>query len=138
MTRRPSKAPSQRQLRVGEELRHALAWILERGNIRDPELSTTPLTVTEVRVSPDLRHATAYVMRLGGGEMDTVLRALNRVAPYLRHEIARTVQLRFAPHLHFASDVSFDEAGRIERLLHSPEVAKDLARPAKTDQDDEG
>jgi ribosome-binding factor A len=124
----PGRPQSQRQLRVGEELRHALAWTLEEGNIRDPALAATPVTITEVRVSPDLRNATVFCMPLGGGataEAD-VLDGLRRVRPFLRHALAARVRLRYVPDLVFATDTSFDAADRIEAILHSPEVARDI------------
>lgn len=123
---RGHRAPSQRQLRVGEELRHAIATILERGDIRDPDVAGRPVTVTEVTVSPDLRNATVFVVPLGGGDVGSLLAGLKRVRPYLRHEVARTVQLRLVPDFSFRADTTFDNAGRIEALLHSPEVARDL------------
>ena len=122
-----SKAPSQRQLRVGEELRHALAWILERGDIRDPGLGGVTVTVTEVRVSPDLRNATAFVIPLGGGGTEDVVAALNRAAPYLRRKIGKAVKLKYLPGINFIADESFDQAGRISDLLKDPSVARDLA-----------
>lgn len=123
-----ARAPGQRQLRVGEELRHALAWTLERGDIRDPALAGRPVTVTEVRVSPDLRNATVYVVPLGGGEAAEAetLEGFKRVKPFLRHELARRVKLRHVPDLSFALDDTFDAADRIDALLHSPDVARDL------------
>lgn len=129
MTRREHRPPGQRQLRVGEEIRHALAWILERGEAHDPGLAGAVVTVTEVRVSPDLRNATAYVMPLGGAEAETVLAALERAAPFLRRRVAEEVRLRVVPRLAFAADTSFDEADRIENLLGRPDVARDLAGP---------
>jgi ribosome-binding factor A len=126
MTRAAGKAPSQRQLRVGEELRHALAWIIERGELRDPALAGVAITVTEVKVSPDLRRATAFVVRLGGGAMDEVLAALARARPFLRRQLAAAVKLRYAPDLEFATDTSFEQASRIETLLRDPAVARDL------------
>ncbi|WP_299442167.1 30S ribosome-binding factor RbfA [uncultured Rhodospira sp.] len=133
---------SQRQLRVGEELRHALAWTLEEGNIREPALAGTPVTITEVRVSPDLRNATVFCMPLGGGEAAEaeVLEGLRRVKPFLRHEVASRVRLRYVPDLSFATDTSFDTADRIEAILHSPEVARDVdpgrGRADRTGEDD--
>ncbi|HEY7991139.1 MAG TPA: 30S ribosome-binding factor RbfA [Stellaceae bacterium] len=118
--------PSQRQLRVGEELRHALARLFERGTLRDPQLAGVAITVTEVRVSPDLKHATAFVMPLGGARLADVLAGLGRSAGYLRREIAKEVRLRLAPELVFAADTSFDHASRIDRLLRQPEVERDL------------
>ena len=117
---------SQRQLRVGEELRHALARQFERGHLRDPALTGTTITVTEVRVSPDLKHATAFVMPLGGANLADVLTGLERSAGYLRRELAKEVQLRHAPELHFSADTSFEHASRIDALLHRPEVARDI------------
>jgi len=117
MRRREARAPSQRQLRVGEEIRHALAWILERGDVRDPGLAGTPVTVTEVRVGPDLRIATVYVTRLGGGDAAAVLRALDRARPFLRRRVAAAVKLKFVPDLVFRSDTTFDRASRIDTLL---------------------
>jgi ribosome-binding factor A len=128
MTRKTaSGAPTQRQLRVGEELRHALAELLRRGDFHDPALQSLNVTVTEVRISPDLRNATAFVTPLGGGEIGGTVAALRRAAPYLRSLLAQSVRLRLAPRLSFEADVSFDQAYRIERLLHSPEVARDLS-----------
>ena len=128
MSKGQAKAPSQRQLRVGEEIRHALVWALERGDVRDPAVSTTPLTVTEVSVSPDLKNATVYVVALGRGsdEMDETILGLRRAGPFLRHCVAKRVQLRHMPKLNFSADTSFDSAGRIDALLHLPEVARDL------------
>ena len=117
---------SQRQLRVGEELRHALARIIERGAIRDPAVAERSVTVTEVQVSPDLRRATVFVVPLGGGDAGPLLDGLRRAAPFLRHEIARQVQLRVMPEFAFEPDTSFDRAERIERLLNSPSVRRDL------------
>lgn len=124
--KRGGRAPSQRQLRVGEELRHVLAEILGRGDVRDPDLSDATITVTEVRISPDLRNATAFVVPLGGAEVERTIAALRRAAPYLRSRIAREVQLRLVPTLSFEADTSFDYAGRIDRILHAPEVERDL------------
>ncbi len=128
MKKGESKAPSQRQLRVGEELRHALAWILKRGEIRDPGLGGAAITVTEVRISPDLGNATAFVMPLGGAHVPGVVEALNRAAPFVRRQLGKAVKLRRLPTLDFVADTSFDEAGRIEDLLKTPPVARDLAR----------
>jgi ribosome-binding factor A len=139
MKKRPDKArptgPSQRQLRVGEELRHALAEILPRAHLRDPDLQGVSLTVSEVRASPDLKYATAYVVPLGGRDADTVVKALNRAASYLRGHVARRVQLRAAPEIDFAVDRSFDNATRIDAVLRRPEVQRDLV--AEPDDDGE-
>jgi ribosome-binding factor A len=126
MTRTPSKAPSQRQLRVAEEIRYALAMAMERGDIHDPVLAATPVTFTEVRVSPDLKNATAFITPLGGGDATEVLKALKRATPFLRHEVARKVTMKYVPKLSFQPDTSFDEFRHIDELLHSPEVRRDL------------
>ncbi|MGB0696938.1 MAG: 30S ribosome-binding factor RbfA [Rhodospirillaceae bacterium] len=124
------KAPSQRQLRVGEEIRHVLAGIFERGDLYDPDLRGIPLTVGEVRLGPDLRNATVYVMRLGGGDMGTVLAALKRLRPHLRHELARSVRLKYVPDLQFAEDTTYAKADALSALLDRPEVARDLTAEA--------
>ncbi len=117
MSRHHHEEPSQRQLRVGEELRHTLASILERGEVRDPDLRGVSVTVSEVRVSPDLRRATAFVTPLGGGDSQAMLAALGRAGPFLRRRIASAVRLRHAPALSFEADRSFDQAARIDTLL---------------------
>jgi ribosome-binding factor A len=132
----PSKAPSQRQLRVGEAIRHSLAEVLMRGELRDPELAGRSITVTEVRVSPDLKNATAFVMPLGGGDSSAVVAALGRAAPFLRAQVAKAIRLRHAPQIRFETDTSFEHAETIERLLHDPAVARDLADDADHDNDD--
>ncbi len=137
MAKEGSKAPSQRQLRVGEEIRHALSEVFERGDIHDPAVADTPLTVTEVRVSPDLKNATAFVMRLGGGPMDDVLGGLKRAKAFLRHEVAARMRLRYAPNLSFQEDPSFDTATRIDALLHRPDVARDLVREDDDPEDED-
>ena len=120
------RPPTQRQLRVGEEIRHVLADIFMRGECYDPDITSTPITVSEVRISPDLKNATAYFMPLGGKNRDTVLAALIRNAPILRKLVSDRMKLRYAPRIHFRLDNSFDEANRIELLLKSPAVARDL------------
>jgi ribosome-binding factor A len=126
---------SQRQLRVGEELRHALARILRDGECRDPVLENASITVTEVRISPDLRNATAFVMPLAGTHATEVVASLERSATFLKGLVAREVQLRNTPNLVFALDDSFDQAARISTLLTRPEVARDLRPPAAEDKD---
>ena len=118
--------PSQRQLRVGELIRHAMAEMLVRGDVHDPVLEGHLVTVPEVRMSPDLRLATIFIMPLGGRDEDDVLAALERNKRYLRGEIAHRVNLKFAPDIRFRIDDRFDEAERIEKLLRSPDVARDL------------
>lgn len=119
-------APSQRQLRVAEEIRHVLAGLFTRGEFRDPELAGVSITVTEVRISPDLKHATAFVTRLGRSDIDALLPAMRRAAPYLRKEVAHAMRLRGAPEIHFQADVSLDRAMHIDSLLRLPEVRRDL------------
>src|SRR3954447_13437527 len=119
-------APSQRQLRVGELIRHAMADMLTRGDVHDPVLEGHLITVPEVRMAADLRLATIYVMPLGGREADAVLAALDRNKRFLRGEIARRINLKFAPEVRFRIDERFEEAERIEKLLRTPEVQRDL------------
>jgi ribosome-binding factor A len=117
---------SQRQLRVGELLRHVLSDLLARGEIHDPVIEHHMITVPEVRMSADLRLATIYVMPLGGQDIEPVIAALDRNKRFIRGEIARRVNLKFAPEIRFAIDQRFDEADRIERLLRTPAVKRDL------------
>ena len=130
-----SSAPggSQRQLRVGETVRHAVADILAHGDVHDPDLEGHIITVPEVRMSPDLKLATIYVMPLGGRDTEIVVAALDRNKKFLRGEIAHRVNLKFAPDIRFRVDERFDEAERIEKLLRTPAVQRDLA----PDSDDE-
>ena len=123
-----SAGPSQRALRAGELVRHALAEVLSRGEVHDPVIQGHMITVPEVRMSPDLRQATAYVMPLGGRDAKDVLAALERNKKFLRGEVARRVNLKFAPEIRFRLDERFDEAERIEKLLRTPQVQRDLAR----------
>jgi ribosome-binding factor A len=118
---------SQRQLRVGELVRHALAELLARGEVHDPVIEGHLITVPEVKMTADLRLATIYVMPLGGRDADEVVAALERNKRYLRGEIARHVNLKFAPEIRFRIDERFDEAERIEKLLRTPAVRRDLA-----------
>ena len=117
---------SQRQLRVGELIRHELADMLTRGDIHDPVIQAHLITVPEVRMTADLRLATIYVMPLGGRDEGEVVAALDRHKRYLRGEIAHRVNLKFAPDIRFRIDERFDEADRIDKLLRSPDVARDL------------
>ncbi len=136
MTRRRGSAPSQRQRRVGETLRHALGEVLRDAHIHDPDLTDKSITVTEVRASPDLRNATAYIVPLGGANAEAVLAGLQRATPYLRGQLARHISLRYTPRLRFALDDTFDQVSRIETLLRQPGVARDLAGdPAAGDHD---
>jgi ribosome-binding factor A len=118
--------PTQRQLRVAEEIRHVLASLFERRDFRDPELADASLTVTEVRISPDLKHATVFVSRLGRSDADALLPALHRAGAYLRGQVAHALRLKFAPDLTFQPDHALEYATKIDRLLHAPEVARDL------------
>jgi ribosome-binding factor A len=118
--------PSQRQLRVAEEIRHVLAGLFERRDFRDPELAEAPLTVTEVRCSADLKHAVVFVARLGRSDVDALLPALKRASPFLRGQVAHALRLKFAPDLSFQPDHALEYASKIDRLLHAPEVARDL------------
>jgi ribosome-binding factor A len=135
---RPSAkaGPSQRQLRVGELLRHALADVLRRGDIRDADLVGVSVTVTQVIPSPDMRHATVFCEPLGGKNVVPVIAALNRHKGYLRGEMGRLIAIKFTPELRFVEDTSFAEAEKIETLLKSARVAKDLAQGA--DEESEG
>jgi ribosome-binding factor A len=118
---------SQRQLRVGELIRHELSAMLSRGDVHDPVIEAHMITVPEVRMSPDLRLATIYIMPLGGRDEEDVIAALERHRRFVRGEIARRVNLKFAPEIRFRIDERFDEAERIEKLLRTPDVQRDLA-----------
>ena len=118
--------PSQRQLRVAEEIRHVLAGVFTRREFRDPELAEADITVSEVRLSPDLKHATAFISRLGRTDVDALLPALKRVAPWLRGQVAHALPLRYAPELSFQPDHALDYAMKINRLMQQPAVARDL------------
>ena len=122
----PATGPSQRQQRVAELVRHALAEVLQRGDIQDEVLASHVVTIPEVRMSPDLKLATAYVMPLGGRDEKAVLQALDRNRKALRAEVAHRVNLKFAPDLRFRRDETFDEAARIEALLRSDKVRQDI------------
>ena len=128
-----SSGSSQRQLRVGELVRHALAELLARGEVHDPVIEGHLITVPEVKMTADLRLATVYVMPLGGRDADAVVAALERNKRYLRGEIARHVNLKFAPDIRFRIDERFEEAERIEKLLRTPAVQRDLDN--KTDDE---
>lgn len=125
------KGPSQRQLRAGELVRHALTDILAREEFADPDLRERSITISEVRVSPDLKHATAFCAPLGGEDMDKVVAGLNRASKFIRGRLAREVELRNTPTLRFLGDDSFDEGERMDRLLAS-------LKTADADGDDSG
>jgi ribosome-binding factor A len=131
-TSRSEHGPSQRQLRVAEEIRHILARVLMRSELRDPLLIGVSVTVSEVRISPDLKNATVFATPLAGTQVEDVLKGLNRSAPYLRSQVGQALQLRYAPTLTFVEDKSYDEAHHIDELLRSEKVARDL----KTNSDD--
>ena len=126
---RAAKGPSQRQLRVGEVLRHALTEVLRETAIRDPDLETALVTVTEVRPSPDMRHATVFVEPLGGKDAERIVEALNRNKGFLRGQMGHKITLKFTPELRFVEDRSFAEFERIDRILRSEKVARDLKAP---------
>ncbi len=121
-----SKGPSQRQLRAGELIRHALVEILQREELREPALSGVSITVSEVRVSPDLKQAKVFASPLGGGDEAGVIAALNRTSAYLRGLLGKKIEMKFTPALTFVADETFAEAEKIDRLLARPDVARDL------------
>ncbi|HVV28176.1 MAG TPA: 30S ribosome-binding factor RbfA [Rhizomicrobium sp.] len=129
--------PTQRQLRVGEMLRHALADVLRENDVRDPELEGVSVTVTQVKPSPDMRHATVYCEPLGGKNAKAIVAALNRHKGFLRGEMGRRIAMKFTPDLRFVEDESFAEAEKIENILKSPEVQRDLASPSEEEGDTE-
>ncbi len=132
MKRQQQKGPTQRQLRVAEEIRHVLSAIFLRNDFRDPDLADAKITVTEVRISPDMKNATAFVARLGRSDVDQLLPALKRAAPYLRSLIAPMLKMRAIPALSFQPDATLEYAMKIDALMHQPEVARDLVKPADT------
>ena len=130
MVKRLSTAPTQRQLRVGEEIRHSIAWALERGEVRDHAIVGVAITVTEVRISPDLKNATVFATPLGGGDqklVTAVTDGLNRAVPFFRRMIAKQLELRVVPRLKFIPDVSFDKASEIDALMRRADIARDLS-----------
>jgi len=128
-----SGAPSQRMLRVAEEIRHALSAVFAREEFRDPDLHGLHVTVTEVRASPDLKHVTAFVSALGKDLTKDQLAGLKRVSPFLRREVAHAVRLKYAPDLHFQPDTALGYAMHINEVMHRPEVLRDLD-PTKDDE----
>ena len=131
--RTPEKAPSQRQLRAGELIRHALAEILVRGEVHDPVIENHVITVPEVRMTPDLRLATIYVMPLAGSDAGEVVAAFERNKRFLRGELAHRVNMKFAPEIRFRIDERFEEAERIAKLLRTPDVQRDLDKNDDTE-----
>lgn len=142
-TRRPhhqarhALGPTQRQLRVGEALRHALADVLRRNEIRDPDLEGVSVTITQVKPSADMRYATVYCEPLGGKNANAIIMALNRHKGFLRGEMGKLIATKFTPDLRFVEDQSFAEAEKIETLLKSPQVARDLAATDDDSEEDE-
>jgi ribosome-binding factor A len=125
--------PTQRQLRAGELIRHALVEILREEELADPELAGVSVTVTEVRMSPDLRHAVCFIEPLGGEHAETVVKGLNRHAKFLRGRLGRSIDMKFTPALRFIHDESFNEASRMSALFDDPRVAQDLRPQAPSD-----
>jgi len=134
---RDAAGPSQRQLRAGELVRHALAQILREEEVADPSLVGASITVTEVRMSPDLKHAVSFVEPLGGEKAAEVVAGLNRAAKFLRGRLARHVELKFTPDLKFIHDQSFDEAARMGRLFANPVIQRDLAQTDDAESGDD-
>lgn len=127
------QGPSQRQLRAGELVRHALVEIFREEEINDPVLAGVSVTVTEVRVNPDLRHATVYVEPLGGDNAEEVVKALNKHSRFIRGHLGRAIELRFTPDLHFRHDETFNEAARMAKLFDDPKVRQDLTPQPPSD-----
>jgi len=122
------KEPSQRQLRVGQEIKKIITSVLEKGDLRSQEVREALITVTEVRVSPDLKYATAYIMTLNGKNLGLVLEMLNEEAWVFKKQIGAKLQLRYTPDVNFRVDDTFTEVDRIEKLLRNPKVAQDLEK----------
>lgn len=135
-TDRSTLGPSQRQLRVGELLRHALATVLFRGDIRDPDLVGVSVTITQVLPSGDMRHATVYCEPLGGKDADKIIKALNRNKAYLRGQMGHLIDIKFTPDLRFVEDKSFAEAEKIETILKSQRVQQDLSKDDDEPEDE--
>jgi ribosome-binding factor A len=130
-----SGEPTQRMLRVAELVRHAFSEALSRGSINDPVLETHVVTAVRAKMSPDLKHATIFIMPLGGSDAELVLKALDKHKAYLRSEIAKKINLKFAPEVKFKIDDSFENSARIDALLNSDKVKRDLDKPAETDEE---
>ena len=131
-----TKEPSQRQLRVGQEIKKIITSVLERGDLRSQEVREALITVTEVRVSPDLKYATAYIMTLNGKNLGLVLEMLNEESWVFKKQLGAKLQLRYTPDINFRVDDTFTEVDRIEKLLRNPKVAQDLIKP-NTDETEE-
>ncbi|MCA1490214.1 30S ribosome-binding factor RbfA [Sinorhizobium alkalisoli] len=127
MTRPTSSAPSQRMLRVGEQVRAAITQVLQRGEVRDPVIEKTVISISEVRMSPDLKIATAYVTPLGVVDHAAIIEALNKHAKFIRGRLGPQLrQMKYMPDVRFRDDTSFDNYKKIDALLRSPEVSRDL------------
>jgi ribosome-binding factor A len=136
--RRQASGPSQRQLRAGELVRHALVDVLRHETLSEPALQGAPITVTEVRMSPDLRHAVCFVEPLGGEHAREAVEALNRSARFLRGRLGHAIELKFTPDLKFVHDETFDAAAAIDRLLADPRIRRDVEqRPDRPDRDED-
>lgn len=137
MSKATSSAPSQRMLRVGEQVRAAITQVLQRGEVRDDLIEKTVISISEVRMSPDLKIATAYVSPLGVSDHDAVIAALNRHAKYIRGRLGGQLrQMKYMPEVRFRDDTSFDNYRKIDELLRSPEVARDLGADDDTQEDE--
>ncbi|MEX3011258.1 30S ribosome-binding factor RbfA [Hoeflea sp. TYP-13] len=135
MSRFSSSGPSQRQLRVGEQVRAAITTVLQRGEVRDPQIEKTVIAISEVRMSPDLKIATAYITPLGDTDHASIVDALNRNARYIRKRVTPALrQMKYMPDLRFRDDTSFDNYQKIDDLLRSPEVMRDLERDDEVDE----
>jgi ribosome-binding factor A len=132
------KGPSQRQLRAGELIRHALVAVLHEENLQDAALAGAPVTVTQVRLSPDFRHATVFVEPLGGADAPQAVDALNRYAKFLRGRLSRQIDMKFTPDLKFRHDESFAQAERMARLFDNPKVQADLVPPEDAGSEPDG
>ena len=131
--KRENTGPSVRLLRVGEQVRHVLSELLQRGDVHDDVLASHPVSITEVRMSPDLRHATVFVKSLLGRDEAAVLKALRTNTAFLQREVAHRIRMKYAARLKFLADESFDEASHIDQLLRAPHVAQDLGGEAEPD-----
>lgn len=129
MKKQAKAGPTQRQLRVAEEIRHVLSGIFSRHEFRDPDLAAANITVNEVRIAPDLKRATAFISRLGRSDVHLLIPFLVRATPYLRGQVAQALRLRVAPDIIFQPDHALDYAMKIEELMHRPEIARDLQNP---------
>lgn len=139
MPRSTTSGPSQRMLRVGEQVRHALSETLQRGEILDPLIENAVVSVSEVRMSPDLKIATAFVSPLGAGDADAVVEALNKHAKFVRGRVSGALrQMKYMPEFRFRLDTSYDNFQKINELLHSPEVARDLGPDAQISDQNKG